>query len=77
MINIRLAVSLAALLAAGWLGYRWGSSGLEKARDELAAIAQTGSAGLRSSSFSLHLSPPPLDYQCPVQFCRSRQRKKR
>jgi hypothetical protein len=44
MINIRLAVSLAALLAAGWLGYRWGSSGLEKARDELAAIAQTGSA---------------------------------
>jgi chromosome segregation ATPase len=44
MIYIRLAVSLAVLLAAGWLGYRWGSSGLEKARAELAAIHQTADA---------------------------------
>jgi chromosome segregation ATPase len=41
MIYIRLAVSLAVLLAAAWFGYHWGSSGLEEARAQLKNIAAT------------------------------------
>lgn len=41
MIYLRMGVSLAALLFAGFLGYRWGASGLEEARAQLAAIART------------------------------------
>jgi predicted nucleotidyltransferase len=44
MIYIRFAVSLVVLLVAGWLGYRWGASGLEAARAQLHAIEQTATA---------------------------------
>lgn len=42
MIYIRLVVGLAALLFAGFLGYKWGASGLEEARAQLAEAARTG-----------------------------------
>jgi DNA anti-recombination protein RmuC len=42
MIYVRLAVALAALLFAGFLGYKWGASGLEEARAQLAEAARTG-----------------------------------
>lgn len=42
MIYIRFVVGLAALLFAGFLGYKWGASGLEEARAQLAEAARTG-----------------------------------